>query len=120
MSMTPRVYRLRSRQEGAKHTRDQIMAAVRELLTEGRFHEATVEQIAVRAGVARATLYQHFGSRMGLIDAICEVLDEHPELRAIRASLELSDPVEALRAVLSHSTRLCASEEGLHRHLYGL
>jgi AcrR family transcriptional regulator len=118
--MAARVYRLRARRDGAARTRARIMDAVRELLAEGTFHEATVEEIAERAGVARATLYQHFGSRLGLIDAICETIEAHPELRAIRASLRLDDPSKALRAVLAHSTRFWAAEEGLHRHLYGL
>ena len=45
------------------------MEAVRELLQEGAFHESTVEQVAARAGVSRATVYQQFGSRVGLVDA---------------------------------------------------
>ena len=35
------------------------MAAVRDLLAEGSFHESTVEEVAERAGISRATLYQH-------------------------------------------------------------
>jgi len=96
------------------------MDAVRQLLDEETFHEATVEEIAERAGVARATVYQHFGSRMGLTDAICDVVGESPEYQAIGASLDLEDPVEALRGVIANAVRLWESEEGMHRHLYGL
>jgi AcrR family transcriptional regulator len=85
---------------GAAETRERILRAVRELLAEGRFHEATVEEIAARAGVARSTLHLHFGSRMGLVDAICELLARGGERAGIRSSLELADPAEALRSVL--------------------
>src|SRR5712692_5354153 len=118
--MATRIYRPGRRREPARQTRAAIMSAVRELLSQGSFQEATAEQIAERAGVSRATLYQHFRSRMGLIDAICETLDENPEFVAMMAALELEDSVESLRGVLIGSVRFLASEEGLHRHLYGL
>ena len=65
----PRVYRTRPRADRSQATRERITEAVRELLAEGTFHESTVEEVAVRAGVARATLYQHFRSRLELIEA---------------------------------------------------
>jgi len=80
--MSPtRAYRPRRRPQSTG-TRERIVAAVGELLEEGVFHEATVEEVADRAGVARATLYQHFGSRLGLVDAVCETIAQSPELRA--------------------------------------
>jgi AcrR family transcriptional regulator len=90
------------------------------MLADGTFQTATVEDVAERAGVSRASLYQHFRSRIGLIDAVCETLAEDPELRAIFASLELSDAGEGLRGVLRHSVRFWARHEALHRHLYAL
>ena len=96
------------------------MDAVRELLAGGRFQEATVEQVAERAGVSRATVYQHFRSRTGLIDAICDTIGEAPEFVALIRSLDLPDARDALRSVVTHSARFLAAEEGLHRHLYGL
>jgi len=59
------------RRQTSRRTRDRIMGAVRELLEEGAFHQSTVEEVASRAGVSRASLYQHFGSRLGLVDAMC-------------------------------------------------
>ena len=108
------------RRQRAAETRERILQAVRDLLAEGRFHEATVEEIAARAGVARSTLHLHFGSRMGLVDAICELLARGGERAGIRSSLELPDPAEALRSVLSSAVRFWAAEEDLHRGLYGL
>ncbi len=62
---------------------------MRALLREGRFHESTVEQVAERAGVSRATVYQHFRSRIDLVDAICETFDLNPALIELRGAVLL-------------------------------
>ena len=115
-----RVYRQRRRAESTAKTRAQIMDAVRGLLEEGTFHATSVEEIAQLAGVSRATLYQHFGSRFGLVDAICESLSANPSMIAIQAAPDLADPREAAALMVGQGIRFWASEELLHRHLYGL
>jgi AcrR family transcriptional regulator len=96
------------------------MDAVRRLLEEGTFHQATVEEIAQLAGVSRATLYQHFGSRFGLVDAICESLSKNPSMIAIQAAPDRTNPREAAMTMIAQGIRFWDSEESLHRHLYGL
>ncbi|HEX3453973.1 MAG TPA: helix-turn-helix domain-containing protein [Gaiellaceae bacterium] len=96
------------------------MGAVRELLGEGTFHESTVEDVAKRAGVARATLYQHFGSRLGLVDALCETFDENPALITIRKAVALDDPEAALDQTIANCVRFWASEEAVVEPLYGV
>ena len=93
---------------------------MRDLLAEGSFHEATVEEIAARAGVARSTLHLHFGTRMGLVDALCGRLGDADEYAGITSALAVEDPGDALRGVLTASIRFWAAEEELHRSLYGL
>jgi AcrR family transcriptional regulator len=78
-----------------------------------------VEDVASRAGVARATVYQHFGSRMGLVDAICDSLDENPALLATREAIALPDVDDALAAAIANSVRFWASEEAVLDPLYG-
>jgi AcrR family transcriptional regulator len=82
------------------------------MLEEGSFHHSTVEEVASRAGVSRATLYQHFGSRLGLVDAYCDVMGENPILVQIRQTDDLDLFVE--RAV-----EFWASEERALVQLYG-
>jgi AcrR family transcriptional regulator len=96
------------------------MDAVRRLLEEGTFHEASVAEIAQFAGVSRATLYQHFGSRVGLVDAICGSISENPSMAAIQAAPDLADPRDAATQMIGQGVRFWDSEESLHRHLYGL
>ena len=96
------------------------MAAVRELLAEGSFHETAVEQVAERAGVSRATLYQHFRSRLDLIDAICDTFDANPALQKIRQTVELADPRAALEETIALAVRFWATEDAVLAPLYGV
>jgi AcrR family transcriptional regulator len=96
------------------------MAAVRELLSEGSFHETAVEQVAERAGVSRATLYQHFRSRLDLIDAICETFDANPVLQRLRQTVVLPDPDAALNDTIELSMQFWAIEDSVLAPLYGV
>jgi AcrR family transcriptional regulator len=113
-------YRARRRPTRSEKTRERIVAAVRELLAEGVFHESTVEAVARRAGVSRATLYQHFRSRLDLVDAICETFDANPALVALRGTVALDDPEAALTETLALAVRFWASEDAVLRQLYGV
>ena len=95
------------------------MAAVRELLAEGRFHESTVEEVADRAGISRATLYQHFRSRLELVDAICDSFAVNPALLTLRSSVELEDPDAALAETISNTVGFWVSEDRVLGELYG-
>jgi AcrR family transcriptional regulator len=112
-------YRSR-RSDRSQQTRERIMGAVRELLAEGTFHEAPVEEVAERAGVSRATLYQHFRSRVDLVDAICETFAANRALRELREAVELDDPDEALAETVALATAFWASEDAVLGELYGV
>jgi AcrR family transcriptional regulator len=96
------------------------MKAVRELLTEGTFHESTVEQVADRAGVSRATLYQHFRSRLELVDEMCDTFDANPALLALRESVVNDDPSAALSETIAHTVEFWSSEDAILSQLYGV
>src|SRR5439155_21706695 len=101
------------RKQPTRETRDRIMGAVRTLLEEGRFHESTVEEVAALAGVSRATLYQHFGSRLGLVDAMCDVFDANTALIQIRETEDLDELVVLV-------TDFWEAEEKVLTQLYGV
>ena len=118
--MSTRAYRARSRPKRSEETRERIKKAVHELLAEGTFHESTVEEVAERAGVARATLYQHFRSRLELVDAICETFDQNPALLRLRTTVDGPDPDAALADTIAEAMRFWSSEDAVLRHLYGV
>jgi AcrR family transcriptional regulator len=106
------MYASRRRPQRSQATREKIVGAVRDLLADGTFHETPVEEVAARAGVSRATLYQHFGTRDGLVDALCESFDANPALVKIRRIDDLDSFVELCTAFWS-------SEEQVLAQLYG-
>jgi len=118
--MPARSYRGTRRTERSGATRAKITTAVADLLAAGTFHESTVEQVAERAGVSRATLYQHFGSRLELVDAICERFDATPALRKIRAAVENPDPDIAIADTIANAVIFWSSEDPILAQLYGV
>ena len=109
----PRAYRPRRRSTRAGETRRRIVAAARELLEEGAFHEARVEEVADRAAVSRATLYGHFHSRLDLVDALCDTFAGNPALRERAEAADLDEAIEA-------SVRLWSSDGAALAQLYGV
>jgi TetR/AcrR family fatty acid metabolism transcriptional regulator len=49
-----------------------ILQAAEEILEEKGYHEASMEEIAVRVGIAKGTIYGHFASKEELIIALVE------------------------------------------------
>ena len=65
-----RPYRSERRREQAEQTRARILDAAGELFVEGGFAGTSVAAIADRAGVSAETVYQAFGSKPALLDAL--------------------------------------------------
>ena len=65
-----RPYRSERRREQAEQTRTRILDAAGELFVDGGFAGTTVAAIAGRAGVSAETVYQAFGSKPALLDAL--------------------------------------------------
>jgi AcrR family transcriptional regulator len=72
-------------------TRKLIVGALRELLGEGRFADITVQDIAERATVNRATFYSHFEDKFALLE---EMMAEDL-LRRLAKSLPPKAPLDS-------------------------
>jgi AcrR family transcriptional regulator len=118
--MSAHAYRTTRNPGRSEATRERIKSAVRELLAEGTFHTSTVEHVADRAGISRATLYQHFRSRVELVDAVCDTFAVNPALVELRQTVELPDPAAALAETLVEAVRFWASEDAILAELYGV
>lgn len=62
----------RKRAENREQQREGILIAARDLFTRHGFEDVTVAEVAEAAGVARATVFNHFRSKAGLVDAMRE------------------------------------------------
>lgn len=65
-----RPYRSERRREQARQTRARILDAAGVLFVKGGFAGTSVAAIAGRAGVSAETVYQAFGSKSALLDAL--------------------------------------------------
>src|SRR5256886_11414892 len=73
--MSPRPYQLGQRQAASEQTRSRVLQAARKLLMESTsFSGFSIEAVARRADVTRMTIYHQFGSKMGLLEALCDSL----------------------------------------------
>ena len=84
----------------AEDRRALLIEAARESFAEGGYHQTSLEAVAERAGVSKALLYEHFGSKRELHAAMLEAHVKELILR-LNAALAYAEPGEArLRAGL--------------------
>ncbi|HEV3363192.1 MAG TPA: helix-turn-helix domain-containing protein, partial [Acidimicrobiia bacterium] len=62
------------RQLQAQMTRERIVDAARTLMGERGWAGATIEAIADKAGVATPTVYAAFGNKLGILEAMRQVM----------------------------------------------
>ncbi len=95
----------------ARRNYDRILAAAAEAIAE-HGAEASLEEIARRAGVGSATLHRHFPSRQRLLEAVFR--DKVEALCATAADLAADpDPGQALATWLGAIARHAVSNRGL-------
>jgi len=101
----------------AKRNRAQLLAAARTAFTE-RGSEASLEDIARRAGVGVGTLYRHFPTRQALVEAVYV-----EEVEALcRSADDLSDapPWDALVGWLHRFIAYVATKHALAEELFAV
>lgn len=78
-------------------TRDRLLSGARDLFAEKPYVEATIDEIALRSGVARATFYLHFESKDALVrDLLVQDMVAHRRLYHRLAALGPEPDVSAL------------------------
>ena len=80
---------------------ERVLDAAARLIKEDAFHTTTMEELAAAAGVSRATVFNRFGSKLGVLQALFAHSMEGPEMQAIVDALAIEDPVQALEAVIA-------------------
>ena len=79
--------------------RDRLLAAANELFYERGVHTVGIDTIIERAGVAKASLYNRFGSKDGLVRAYLETRHEARRARLTAEIERHQDPKERLLAI---------------------
>jgi AcrR family transcriptional regulator len=119
--MSPRPYQLGKRQGQIDESRRRVVDAARALLAEAdRYTAFTVEAVAKRADVARATVYYQFGSKTGLLEALCDALAEAGRIADLSEVFANPDPLEALGGFVAAFGRFWAADRLVMRRLRAL
>jgi AcrR family transcriptional regulator len=119
--MSPRPYQLGRRQADIDEGRRRILDAARELLAETTHYTAfTVDAVAKRADVARATVYYQFGSKTGLLEALCDSLADRGGMSGLAQAFTAIDPDDALRLLIAGFARFWATDRLVMRRLRAL
>ncbi len=116
--MSPRPYELKQRRADMDATRSRvIVAAERVLVGSDAF---TLEAVAREAGVARVTVYDRFGGREALVEAIFDDLAESGGLTRLPEAFGLPDPVAALERFVEIFCRFYSMHRLLLRRLHAM
>src|SRR5438105_8026088 len=95
--MSPRPYRLGQRQATTDQTRARILNAARELLmASDAFSGFSIDAVARQADVARMTVYYQFGSKIGLLEALCDSLAAQGRMEQLATAFRQPDPLDAM------------------------
>ena len=95
--MSPRPYQLGQRKAASDQTRARILAAARALLmAPDGYSRFSIETVARQADVARMTVYHQFGSKSGLLEALCDSLAMSGGMEQLASAFQQPDPLAAL------------------------
>lgn len=100
--MTKRSYVSPVRASAAAETRDRIIAAGARLLREdASIANFSLDVVAKAAGVTRLTVYNQFGSRRGLLEAVFDDIAREGGLFELTDVMTMADPRAALDRVVA-------------------
>ncbi|HET6971191.1 MAG TPA: TetR/AcrR family transcriptional regulator [Phenylobacterium sp.] len=94
--MAPRPYVSRVRAAAAEATRGRVIEAAAEFLRKEPLSAFSLDTVAKAAGVTRLTVYNQFGSRRGLLEAVFDHLAERGRLGRIEDAVTDRDPRRGL------------------------
>ncbi len=116
-----RPYRLGQRETAMEATRARVLAAARELiLGENALAGFSMEAVARQAGVTRMTVYQRFGSKRGLLEALFDDMGARGRLgERLPDAFSRPDALEALQAYIEAFCDFWESDRALNRRLRG-
>jgi AcrR family transcriptional regulator len=119
--MCPRPYRAGQRQAASEQTRARIVEAARELLiSPGGYAQFSIETVAREADVARMTVYHHFGSKLGLLEALCDSLAASGGMQALATAFQQPEPLAALYRFIETFGRFWETDRSVLRRLRAL
>ena len=119
--MTPRTYQLGKRQAQIDESRQRVIAAACSLLGDVTGYSAfTIDTVAARADVARATIYYQFISKVGLLEAVCDSLAQNGQMSELSSAFVNPDPVRAIESFIARFGHFWNADRVVMRRLRAL
>jgi AcrR family transcriptional regulator len=106
------------RERNRVEQRDRILGAAFSLLVRHGFGDVTMAQVAAAAGVSRATVFNHFRSKQGLLDAITEGVLLFYQGMLDRALADEATPTPVLVRALFDLMGAVEEAPGFHRGVF--
>jgi AcrR family transcriptional regulator len=116
--VSPRRYSLGLREAAVDQTRERILAAARDVLSNQ--DRLTIDAVAQAADVVRMTVYNQFTSKGGLLNALFDWLAERGGMHQLAAAFQQSDPERALELFIATFCGFWASDRRVLRRLRAL
>ena len=108
------------RQANVTRTHAKIIAAVRDMLSDGGFSSLNLGDVQKRAGVARSTIHYQFDSRVGVLQALVDDALTRSQFDLVRQAYSIRDAVEALQVSIKQICHFWASDYVVFRRLTAL
>jgi AcrR family transcriptional regulator len=100
--VSPRRYNSPGRAAAAAKTRERIVAAAATILgSAAGIHDFSLDAVAKAAGVTRLTVYNQFGSRRAVLEAVFDQVALRGGLHRLAEAVALVDPRAALRQTIA-------------------
>src|SRR4051794_24264175 len=115
--MSPRPYNLGARTVSVAETREKVIGAARQLFAEAGFHRVSLDVIARRADVARATVYHQFGSKLGVLGAVVQDYERRAGLAALAELIETGPVPTLVRDVVTAGCTYWSTDPALARSI---
>jgi AcrR family transcriptional regulator len=116
----PRPYSLARRQQQSDRKRTKILTAARAQLESKGFVDFSLESIARNSGVTRQTVYNLFGSRSGLLEALFDQLAISGGMERMRSVMQQTDPESALADFVDVFCGFWSKDRLLIRRIHGI
>jgi len=115
-----RPYFSAQRQEASNRKRAKVLRVSRAQLESNGFRDFSLEAIARQTGVTRQTVYNLFGSRAGLLEALFDELAIEAGMHRMRIVMQQVDAATALASFVDVFCEFWAKDRLLIRRMHGL
>lgn len=98
--MSTRAYASPKRAAQAAERREAVLRSATQLIREQCIADFSLDAVAKAAGVTRLTVYNQFGSRPGLLQAVLDEIARNGRIERLRAAMALPDASEGLALMI--------------------